>query len=100
MSKKNGSARSERTDPTPRWMVYIVECSDGTFYTGITNNLARRLDQHNLGLASRYTRSRRPVTLVYREACADRSEASSREHAVKSLPRGEKARLFEKGGTG
>ena len=72
----------------------MIECSDGTLYTGITNNLARRLDQHNRGRASRYTRSRRPVTLVYQELIGTRSEALIREGAIKSLSRKEKNRLL------
>jgi predicted GIY-YIG superfamily endonuclease len=76
------------------WMIYIVECRDGSFYTGITNNLARRLDQHNAGRASRYTRSRRPVQIVYEESCVSRSEALIREGAVKSLSREEKEKLI------
>ena len=50
----------------PRWYLYLVKCADGTLYTGITNDLRRRVDQHNSGTASRYTRSRLPVELVYR----------------------------------
>ena len=57
------------------WFVYIIECSDGSFYTGITNDLERRQQQHNEGTASRYTRSRRPVTLRYQEVCESRSQA-------------------------
>lgn len=76
------------------WTVYIVECSDGTFYTGITNDLARRLIQHNAGRASRYTRSRRPVTLVYRESTGTRSKALIREEEIKSLSRREKKLLL------
>ncbi len=76
------------------WTVYIIECSDGTFYTGITNDLARRLDQHNTGRASRYTRARRPVTLVYRETTGTRSEALIREREIKDLSRQEKKMLL------
>jgi len=83
-----------RTDKEPAWTVYIVECSDGTFYTGVTNDLARRLDQHNAGAASRYTRSRRPVRMIYREGCISRSEALMRECAVKALSRKEKEKLI------
>lgn len=76
------------------WLLYIVECRDGSLYTGITNDLARRLQQHNDGDASRYTRSRRPVVLRYREPCADRSAALIREFAVKLLSRREKEALI------
>ena len=76
------------------WVLYILECSDGTFYTGITNNMERRLQQHNAGSAARYTRGRRPVTLRYHEPCGGRSQALVREAAVKRLARGEKQRLM------
>ncbi len=76
------------------WLLYIVECRDGSFYTGVTNNLERRLKQHNDGDASRYTRSRRPVVLRYQEPCTDRSAALIRELAVKLLSRSEKETLI------
>ena len=69
------------------WCLYLVECADGTLYTGITNDLRRRIDQHNSGTASRYTRSRLPVELVYREGCRDKSAALKKEYRVKSLSR-------------
>ena|SRR5581483_523305 len=78
------------------WTLYILECRDGTFYTGIAKDLGRRLLQHNEGRASRYTRSRRPVKILYQEPCADRSEASIREAAVKSLSRREKEKLIKR----
>ncbi len=80
------------------WVVYIVECSDGSYYTGITNDIARRVAEHNAGTASRYTRSRRPVVLRYHEVCADRSHALVREFAVKLMSRKEKQDLVR--GTG
>lgn len=70
-----------------RWFVYILRCGDGTLYTGITNDLKRREAQHNSGVASRYTRSRRPVKIIYQEACGSRSAALKKEYAVKSLSR-------------
>jgi predicted GIY-YIG superfamily endonuclease len=73
--------------PGRRWVLYIIKCRDGTLYTGITNNLARRVKQHNDGSASRYTRSRLPVKLVYQESCRGRSQALKKEFAVKSLSR-------------
>lgn len=72
------------------WFVYMVRCGDGSLYTGITNDLGRRCHQHNAGTASRYTRSRRPVTLVYQEAHASRSRALKREAALKALTRRQK----------
>jgi predicted GIY-YIG superfamily endonuclease len=67
-----------------------VKCADGTLYTGITNDLRRRLAQHNSGTASRYTRSRLPVALVHCEGCRDKSGALKKEHRVKSLARSAK----------
>ena len=76
-----------------QWFCYLLECADGTFYTGITSALDRRLSMHNRGRASRYTRSRLPVTLVYTEPHRDRSSASRREIAVKKMSRAEKRAL-------
>jgi predicted GIY-YIG superfamily endonuclease len=67
------------------WTLYIVRCRDGSHYTGITNDLARRLTMHDAGTGARYTRGRGPVVLVYVEACDDRGAASRREWAVKQL---------------
>ena len=75
------------------WSLYLVECADGTWYTGITNDLRRRLDQHNTGTASRYTRGRLPVRLVHREACRDKSDALRKEYRMKSLSRAAKVAL-------
>jgi putative endonuclease len=75
------------------WSLYILKCCDGTFYTGVTNDLERRLRAHQEGKASRFTRARLPVELVYTEACGTRSQALSRECAVKSLPRPKKEAL-------
>lgn len=77
------------------WFVYIVECADGSFYTGITNDLERRIDEHNAGTGARYTRSRRPVKLRYQELQPDRSHASVREYRIKSLSRREKQELID-----
>ncbi len=73
---------------------YILECADGSFYTGWSTDPKRRLNQHNHGSGSRYTRSHRPVRLVYVEECADRSAAMKRERAIKALPRVRKKRLI------
>lgn len=78
------------------WFVYILECNDGSFYTGVTNDLERRLKQHNEGLAARYTRSRRPVRIRYHELCESRSNALIRECAVRLLSRKEKLALVER----
>jgi predicted GIY-YIG superfamily endonuclease len=76
------------------WIVYILQCADRSLYTGITNNLDRRFEQHNSGTASRYTRSRLPVELVYWEPQASRSLALKREATIKALPRREKEQLI------
>lgn len=82
------------------WFVYILECSDGSFYTGITNNLERRQQQHNDGTASRYTRSRRPVILRYQEVCESRSQALIRECSLRLLTRKQKEDLVNRGRLG
>lgn len=79
---------------TAQWHCYLLECADGTLYTGITNDLEKRLAAHNNGTASKYTRSRLPVQLVYVEPHADRAAASRRERAVKRLPRTAKLALL------
>ena len=75
------------------WIVYLLRCRDGSLYTGITNDLARRLAAHRAGTASAYTRSRRPVRLAYREGQPDRGAALRREAAIKRLPRAAKLAL-------
>lgn len=81
------------------YTVYILKCADGTYYTGITTDPARRLQEHNGGTAAKYTHpaSRRPVEMVYQEKAEDRAAASRREYAIKQLPRKEKERLIEGG---
>lgn len=76
------------------WFVYILQCRDGSLYTGITNDIDRRLQQHNDGTGARYTRSRRPVKLRYREICQDRSAALIRECSLRLLSRKEKEALI------
>lgn len=76
------------------WFVYILECADGTLYTGITDDIPKRLAAHDLGRGAKYTRGRGPVKLVYRESCADRSQALRREAAVKRSTRERKLQLI------
>ena len=76
------------------WTVYILRCGDGTLYTGCTNDLPRRLEAHQRGRGAKYTRSRPPVELVYREEVPDKSAALRREIAVKGLSRREKLALI------
>lgn len=73
---------------------YIVECSDGTLYTGWTTDPARRVKAHNAGRGARYTRTRGPVRLVYVEEQPDRASAMKREKAIKALPRYKKIKLI------
>ena len=106
VSATGQSAKLERMKPVkgiggervkssePNWSVYILRCSDGSFYTGISNDPARRFKQHNAGTASRYTRSRLPVELVYQEAQTNRSLALKREVAIKALSRQKKQLLI------
>jgi len=84
-----------RRTGTSGWRVYMVRCRDDSLYTGITNDLARRLLAHNAGTASRYTRSRRPVTLVYQEVRRTKGTALRREAAIKKLDRTQKERLID-----
>ncbi len=90
---------TEKTDSSGNtWFVYILRCADGSLYTGITNDLIRRCEQHNAGTASRYTRSRLPVVLVYQEAQGSRSVALKRELEIKALSRQEKESLIRAAG--
>lgn len=74
---------------------YIVKCSDGTLYTGYTTDLQKRVRTHNAGKGAKYTKSRRPVTLVYFEKFRTKEEAMRREAAIKKLPRKKKEALIE-----
>ena len=76
------------------WAVYILRCSDGTLYTGITNNLDKRIESHSSGQGSKYTRSRLPVDLIYHEQAENRSEATRRELEIKGLSRGDKMKII------
>lgn len=80
--------------PRSRWLVYLLRCRDGSLYTGITNDLPRRLKAHMAGKASRYTRSRLPVRVVYTEPQSTRSLALRREAAIKKLRREQKDLLI------
>lgn len=73
---------------------YIVECADGTLYTGWTNDLDKRLAAHNSGKGAKYTSTRRPVRMVYAEAHEDKREAQRREYRIKQLTRAEKLSLI------
>lgn len=77
------------------WFVYIIECKDGKLYTGITNNLERRIRDHNSGNGSRFTKYRVPVRLLYSEDCLSRQAALRREAQIKQLERAKKFALIE-----
>lgn len=75
---------------------YILQCADGSLYTGWTNDLQRRLKAHNAGTASKYTRTRRPVKMIYHETFSTKQEAMKREYAIKQMCRAEKMELIHK----
>ena len=75
--------------------VYILECADGTYYTGYTTDVERRVDEHNEGTAAKYTRGRTPVEVIYTETYDSQSAAMQREYAIKQLRRPAKEKLVE-----
>ena len=75
------------------WVVYILECADHTLYTGITNNLDHRINEHENGTGAKYTRGRAPLKLIYSETHSTRSQASNRELEIKSFDRARKLKL-------
>ena len=82
--------------PPSKWYIYLVRCSDGTLYTGITNDLGRRIREHNSEKGgARYTRSRRPVELVYSESAGSRSEAAKREYRIKRMTLSDKRKMLK-----
>ena len=78
-----------------KWFVYILECNDGTYYTGITTNLENRLTTHNKGKGAKYTRNRLPVKLLISFEMEDRSQASKEEYRIKQLSKKEKISLIK-----
>ena len=81
-----------------QWVLYILECGDGTLYTGITDDLSRRMKAHSQGKGAKYTRGRGPLKLRYVENCADHSAALKREHQMKKLRREDKLTLIREKG--
>ena len=77
------------------WILYILSCADGSYYTGITNDLPARLKKHESGTGAKYTKGRGPFRIAYRETLASRSDALKRELAVKALSKTEKMRLIQ-----
>ena len=78
------------------WFVYMLRCGDGSLYTGITDDVPRRLEVHRAGKGAKYTRGRGPLELVYQEEVSDKSAALKREYAIKRLRREEKEQLLGK----
>jgi putative endonuclease len=97
VSKVANDKSKEPPQPPPAWVVYILRCGDGSLYTGITNDLARRLAAHRAGTAARYTRAHLPVKLAWQEPAADRPAALRREAAIKRLTRARKLALVRAG---
>ena len=77
------------------WYVYMLRCGDGSLYTGITDDVQRRLAVHRSGKGAKYTRGRGPLALVYQERCETKSDALHRELAIKALSRQEKLSLIQ-----
>ncbi len=102
-SKKNSNVLNsdkpvkvlQEKDFSTKHFVYILECSDGTYYTGWTTNLEKRINAHNTGKGAKYTRGRTPVKMVYFEELNSKCEALSREFAIKKLKRNEKELLIK-----
>ena len=80
---------------TQTWWLYIIECADTTYYTGITTDVAKRIEKHNSGKGAKYTQFRAPVKLLYCEQHENRSEASKKEAQIKKLTRTQKKELAE-----
>lgn len=76
------------------WFVYIISCKDKTLYTGITNNIQKRLNDHGNGNGAKYTKNRGPFTLMYTEKCSGRIGASQREYQIKRMTRAQKLTLL------
>lgn len=84
-----------------QWFVYLLECADGTLYCGITNNLPRRLAQHNGDVSggAKYTRGRRPVRVVAQTTCVSKGAALRLEHVVQALPKEKKIPFLQQSNT-
>lgn len=94
--EKTGSAEGDTL--VGNHYTYIVKCRDGSLYTGWTNDLERRVREHNAGKGAKYTKSRRPVVLAYYETFDTKQEAMSREYAIKRMKRKEKLKLVDADG--
>ena len=78
-----------------KWLLYILECSDSSLYTGITTNIEKRIKRHNEGRACKYTRARRPVIIAYKETMENEDTARSKEAYIKALSRAKKLKLIK-----
>lgn len=78
-----------------QWVVYILQCGDGSLYTGITDDLSRRLKAHRAGRGAKYTRGRGPLILRYLQRCEDQGAALRREYQIKTMTRAKKLKLCE-----
>lgn len=88
--------KGKRAKKREKWFVYMIRCCDLSLYTGIAKDIEKRFKKHSEGKGARYTRSRRPLEIVYRETCRSRTEALVRECAVKAMPKPKKITLVEK----
>lgn len=88
--KPTADSRQRTADP---WFLYVAECADGTYYTGIAKDVLKRIEAHNEGKGAKYTRAHGPVKLLLREPQADYSAALKREYQVKQLPKARKKRF-------
>ena len=82
----------------PAWLLYLLECEDGSYYAGITTDLDRRFNEHLAGVGARYTRSHPPARVLAFKAFPDRASASRAEYALKQLPRSRKRGFFDENG--
>jgi putative endonuclease len=94
MSSKTEAGAGVDPEISQAWQVYILECGDGSLYTGITRDLEERVLTHNKGTGAKYTRGRLPVRLIYAEPAPDRAIATQREMAIKKLSRPNKLSLI------
>ena len=94
MSKANLENIDPESSEGPGWFLYILECRDGCYYVGITNDLEHRVKSHNEGNGAKFTRGRRPVSLIYQERWPNKSAARKREIEVKGWPRKKKEELI------
>ena len=93
MSQEVTNEENAAKENAAKWYVYIVRCRNGAFYTGITTDLTRRLEQHNQGKGAKYTRANGPVELVYSEVAQSHGQALRREREIKRFSRGKKLEL-------